>query len=176
VRPSICGCAGGDEQIALRVNSDTQRKVELGGGTWPTISAEASDAVSCYSADNAAGADPPDAMVEVVSNEQIPDTIQRDTRRIVKPSGGSEATVAAETKLPATCHRGDDPSRIDFADAIVGCVGYEQIALDIDRQAPRLAEVGAVAGPPSPLKPHSSKKPFPMNGPATPATVVMTRR
>ena len=73
-----------------------------------------------------------DAVIEVVGNEQLSGSVDRDTGRAIQLRAGCRATVSTETIGSIACNRGDDPGGIDLADSGVPALRYVEISRRVE--------------------------------------------
>ena len=67
-----------DIQVARRVRTNSSWKIERSLRSWPSISRKAQRAITGHGGDGASGIHPPDAIVVLIRNVEVPKQIVRD--------------------------------------------------------------------------------------------------
>ena len=131
--------------IAVRINGDSIRLVELGICSRTPVSRVARPAGPRNGCDDARGVDAPDAMVPNVSDVDVVSCIGRDVKSPVEACICSRAAVSRVAPLASPRERGDDARRVDAPDDIIPVI-YVDVAGCVGCDASRIAELGFSGG------------------------------
>jgi hypothetical protein len=134
----------GNEHVAVAVDREAHRAVELGPCSWPVLkpasprARERRDVVG-------RSVEAADAVVAVFGNEHVAVAVDRKTTRVVK-LGRARGTVLKTSSPRARKRRDVVGRRVEAAKAVVVAVGNEHVAVAVDREAARVAELGRARG------------------------------
>lgn len=125
----------GNKQVAFAIRGDSAGAVETTTCARTVVATKIRRPIARRRADDAVRVYPPDAIVECVSDPEIPVAIDRRCFGAVQTSARGGALVATKASGGAARYSRDAPSGLQVADPIVERIGDEQIIIFVQHDS-----------------------------------------